>query len=396
MAYRARLRRRHRAVLAEERRRGTEQLVEAKSAFLATIGHEIRTPMTGVLGMSELLLGTELDDHQRDYVKAIHQSGQLLLRLVNDSLDIARIDAGKFELDDHTLDPAALAREVMALQVPLARQKDLTVSVDVAADVPAQIWGDELRMKQVLLNLVNNALKFTERGSVVLELSVVNGTHLRFHVADTGPGMSAEVCARLFGRFSQADGVMRQYGGSGLGLAICRELTLLMGGTITVSSVPGEGSAFDVDLPIYEAAATPADGKAVVPAPSLRPRAALNVLMVEDEPTVAAVIHGLLERLGHRAVHAANGLAALAELKTRHFDLVLLDLDLPGIDGLQLARMIRAGAGTALPLIAVTARSVGDEESLVRDAGMDGLLRKPITTALLGNAIAAVMPVPDA
>lgn len=390
-AYRARLRQRHLAVLAEERRRGTEELVEAKSAFLATIGHEIRTPMTGVLGMSELLLGTELDERQRGYAKAIHQSGQLLLRLVNDSLDIARIDAGKFALDDHTLDPAALAREVMALQQPLAQRKNLTTSVSVAPDVPRQIWGDELRIKQILLNLINNALKFTERGSIALDLTVVNGSHLRFHVADTGPGMSAEVCARLFGRFAQADGVMRQHGGSGLGLAICRELTLLMGGTITVSSVPDSGSEFDVDLPIYEAVAKSIDGQPAAPVSMLPPRASLNVLLVEDDATVAAVIDGLLGRLGHRAVHAANGLAALTELKTLHFDLVLLDLDLPGIDGLQLARMIRAGGGATLPLIAVTARSVGDEEILIRDAGMDGLLRKPITTALLGNAITAAL-----
>lgn len=388
-AYRLRLRRRHAFALAEERRRASEQLVEAKSAFLATMGHEIRTPMTGVLGMSELLLGTDLDERQRGYASAIHQSGQLLLRLVNDSLDIARIDAGKFALDDHPLDPAALAREVAALQRPLAERKGLSISVEVTDNVPTLIWGDELRIKQILLNLVNNALKFTEQGGVGLSLSRIGGTHLRFRVADSGPGMSAEVCARLFNRFEQAEGVLRRHGGSGLGLAICRELTLLMGGTISVSSTLGEGSVFEVDLPIYEAARHAPQAPAGHRAPYVeRP---LDVLLVEDDATVAEVIAGLLTRLGHRPTHVGNGLAALTELKTLRYDLVLIDLDLPGIDGLQLARMLRGSGYATLPLIAVTARSVGDEEARIREAGMDALLRKPVTTALLSEAIAASM-----
>jgi signal transduction histidine kinase/CheY-like chemotaxis protein/streptogramin lyase len=390
LAYRLRIRRRHALALADERRRSAEQLTEAKSNFLATMGHEIRTPMTGVLGMSELLLGTPLDERQRGYAKAIHQSGELLLRLVNDSLDIARIEAGKFTLDDRQLDPAALVREVATLEHPLAERKGLSITVDIAPGVPDFVWGDELRIKQILLNLVSNAIKFTERGGITLALSRIGGDQLRFRVADTGPGMSAEVCARLFNRFEQAEGVMRRHGGSGLGLAICRELTLLMGGTIAVSSAVGEGSVFDVDLPIYEAQRSDAEQPVVRHAPA--PAGALDILLVEDDVTVAQVLLGLLEGMGHRARHAANGLAALVELKSGRCDLAILDLDLPGIDGLQLARMIRADAAQAmLPLIAVTARSVGDEDDKIRAAGMDGLLRKPVTAALLGNAIAAVI-----
>ena len=272
--------------------------------------------MTGVLGMSELLLGTDLDDRQRDYAKAIHQSGQLLLRLVNDSLDMARIDAGKFTLDDQPLDPAALAREVMALQQPLAQRKSLAMTLAVADDVPTLVWGDELRIKQILLNLVNNALKFTDRGAITLRLAVVNGSHLRFQVADTGSGMSPEVCARLFNRFEQADGVMRRHGGSGLGLAICRELAVLMGGSISVASTLGEGSVFDVDLPICAATAVPPkDDGAIAAAPLPAAPGALDVLMVEDDATVAAVIAGLLARLGHRATHAGNGLARAGRIE---------------------------------------------------------------------------------
>ncbi len=386
-AWRARVRRRHAYAIAEEQRRASDQLVEAKSSFLATLGHEIRTPMTGVLGMSELLLATPLDERQRAYAAAIQQSGQMLLRLVNDSLDIARIDAGKLALDDIQLDPAAVLREIAGMQQVLAQHKGLSISVEIGPEVPAQVWGDETRIKQILLNLVNNAIKFTERGGITLRLTRHGTSHLCFRVADTGPGMSAEVCARLFNRFEQAAGVMRRHGGSGLGLAICRELTLLMGGTISVSSTLDEGSIFDVVLPIYDVVGDAAAAPASKPADA----DALDILLVEDDSTVAEVVVGLLGQIGHRARHVANGLAALAELERARYDLVMLDLDLPGIDGLQLARVLRSGTHAALPLVAVTARSVGDEEARIRAAGMDTLLRKPVTTALMRNAIATAL-----
>ncbi len=388
-AYRMRTRRRHALVIAETRQKSAEQLAEAKSNFLATMGHEIRTPMTGVLGMSELLLGTPLDERQRGYAKAIHQSGELMLRLVNDSLDIARIEAGKFALDDRELDPAALVREVAELEQPLAARKRLAIAVDVADGVPASVWGDPLRIKQILLNLVNNAIKFTEIGGVTIELSRIGGNQLRFRVRDTGPGMTEDMCARLFNRFEQAEGVTLRHGGSGLGLSISRQLAVLMGGKISASSTVGEGSVFDVDLPIYEAKAPGAAERTVSPRATVRP-GALDVLLVEDDPTVAEVLIGLLASMGHRAKHAPNGLAALVELKDSRFDLALLDLDLPGMDGLKLSRTIRGGQlQPNIALIAVTARSIGDEETQIRAAGMDGLLRKPVTAALLDAAIGA-------
>ncbi|HEY6985979.1 MAG TPA: two-component regulator propeller domain-containing protein [Rhodanobacteraceae bacterium] len=389
IAYRLRVRRRHALALADERRRSAEQLAEAKSNFLATMGHEIRTPMTGVLGMSELLLATTLDERQRGYAKAIHQSGELMLRLVNDSLDIARIQAGKFALDDRQLDPAALMREVMALELPLAERKGFAITLEIAPGVPESIWGDPLRIKQILLNLVSNAIKFTEQGGIALALSRIGGNQLRFRVSDTGPGMSESVRARLFNRFEQAEGVTQRHGGSGLGLAISRELAILMGGKLSVASTLGEGSVFDVDLPIYEAQRTDSAKPAILPEASSRP---LEILLVEDDPTVAQVLTGLLAGRGHRAKHAANGLAALVELKDTQFDLALLDLDLPGMDGLRLARLIRSGqVQPDLPMIAVTARSIGDEETQIRAAGMDGLLRKPVTAALLEAAIGAAL-----
>ena len=400
--WRSRVRRRHAFALAEERRRSSEQLSEAKSAFLATMGHEIRTPMTGVLGMSELLLGTALDERQHGYARAIHSSGELMLRVVNDSLDLARIEAGKLSLESAPFDPAALLREVAELQRPLAARKGLELDIDIAADVPARVIGDALRVKQILLNLVNNALKFTDRGAVTLGLGCTTQAALRFRVADSGPGMSDALRERLFTRFEQADGGARQHGGSGLGLAICRELAQLMGGHVDVASMLGEGSVFSVELPLPKSA--PDDTAGTHPAREA-PTAVrqLRVLLVEDDATVANVITGLLAQLGHRSTHASNGLTALTELKrgvaapaeaaSAAFDIALIDLDLPGIDGLQLARLLRSGEHAILPLIAVTARSVGDEEAQIRAAGMDVLLRKPLTTRLLGDAIMAAMAV---
>jgi signal transduction histidine kinase/ligand-binding sensor domain-containing protein/CheY-like chemotaxis protein len=396
--YRTRVRRRHALALAEERRLSIEQLSEAKSTFLATMGHEIRTPMTGVLGMSELLLGTGLDERQRGYANAIHQSGELMLRVVNDSLDLARIEAGKLALESALFDPAALLRDVAALEQPLAERKGLQLVLDIADDIPPAAVGDALRVKQILLNLAGNALKFTESGRVTLGLE--RGAHgaLRFRVADSGPGMSEVLRTRLFARFEQADGVARQYGGSGLGLAICRELAQLMGGRIEVTSTLGLGSSFIVELPLPEVATDTSNVPRTPVATLAAATSALHILLVEDDVTVADVIGGLLAQLGHSSVHSPNGLAALGELQ-RHadgrdqcgFDIALIDLDLPGIDGLQLARMLRARDHADLPLIAVTARSVGNEETLIRDAGMDVLLRKPVTTKLLGEAIARAL-----
>ncbi len=388
LGWRRRLRERHARLLAEERRRSAEQLVQAKSDFLATLGHEIRTPMTGVLGMSELLLATPLDVRQRGYAGAIHQSGELLLRLVNDSLDIARIDAGKLALDEQPFDPGGVLREVAELERPLAERKGLRVETRVADDVPALLMGDAIRVRQILLNLVNNAVKFTAQGGVRLGLERASDSRLRFLVADTGVGMDEAQRSRLFRRFEQAAGVTGRHGGSGLGLAISHELALLMGGSLEVGSEPGRGSSFAFELPLREA--SPQAAPAAKPG-STREIPALSILLVEDDKTVADVIRELLGARGHRVQHVVNGLAALAALETAACDLALLDLDLPGIDGLQLARAIRAGRHRELPLLAITARSVGDEEQLIGAAGMNALLRKPLTAERLIEAIEAAL-----
>ncbi len=386
-AYRRRVRRRHDWHLAQHKRDLAEQASLAKTRFLATLGHEVRTPMTGVLGMSELLLATRLDDTQRDYTRSIRRAGEHLMRLVNDALDLARIEAGRLELDLRPFDVHALVHEVIALSAPMARQSGLEFSDQLAPDVPRWVRGDELRVRQILLNLLGNALKFTERGSVSLKVDA-RGDNLRFVVADTGPGLNEEQKQRLFQRFEQAEGARTaaRYGGSGLGLAICQELAAAMGGRIGIDSVPGQGTDFIVELPLEAVDAPDAETQS---APA-RASESWRILLVEDDLTVAEVITGLLQGQGHLVTHAAHGLAALSEVAATDFDIALLDLDLPGLDGLALARQLRA-QGFSRPLLAVTARADAEAEPLARDAGFDGFLRKPLTGAMLAEAIEALL-----
>jgi ligand-binding sensor domain-containing protein/CheY-like chemotaxis protein/nitrogen-specific signal transduction histidine kinase len=391
-AYRQRLRRRHAWQLAEQKRALAEQASEAKTRFLATLGHEVRTPMTGVLGMSELLQGTVLDARQRNHVDAIRRAGEHLLRLVNDALDLARIEAGKLQLANADFALRPLLDEVAALMAPVAERKGLAFIDGLAADAPVALHGDRTRVQQILLNLVGNAVKFTDTGHVALETLALSPQGVRFVIADTGPGLDAEQQARLFRRFEQADGAhtARRYGGSGLGLSISQELAAAMGGRIAIESAPGVGTRFIVELPLPHAE----DADTAIPAPTsasaeTHARASLALLLVEDDLIVAEAISGLLQAQGHAVTHAGHGLAALTEVATGRFDAALLDLDLPGMDGLALARMLRA-QGHGFPLLAVTARSDGDAEAQAKAAGFDGFLRKPVTGTMLAQALEAL------
>ncbi|KPN21478.1 hypothetical protein AO715_14910 [Xanthomonas sp. Mitacek01] len=388
-AYRQRLRRKASWHLAEHKRELAEQASLAKSRFLATLGHEVRTPMTGVLGMSELLLNTELDARQRGFAESIRRAGDHLMRLVNDALDLARIEAGRLELDPQPFEPARLVQDVAALCAPMARQKALGFDTVFHEALPGWVLGDAGRVQQILLNLLGNAVKFTESGSVGLQAGIGADRALVFVVSDTGPGLSPEQRERLFRRFEQAEGVRTasRYGGSGLGLAISQELTVAMGGRIELDSTPGEGTRFTVHLPlpVVDAAPSVQQDEAYR---QITSAVGLEILLVEDDQTVADVIVGLLESQGHDVVHAAHGLAALSEITTRSFDLAMLDLDLPGIDGLTLAGMMR-GHGFAQPMVAVTARADADAEVIARAAGFDGFLRKPLTGEMLSDTLAS-------
>ncbi len=388
-AYRQRVRDRHAEVLREQRRQLADAGSAAKTRFLATLGHEIRTPMTGVLGMAELLQAGQLQPRQRQQVQAIQRAGEHLLRLVNDALDLARIEAGKLTLEDAPFDLHELLDEVAALLQPLAQAKHLAFALLRAPGTPRALRGDAGRVRQILLNLGCNAIKFTEEGEVAVRCAATPDG-LLLEVSDTGPGMDAAQLARLFRRFEQADGLSdaQRRTGSGLGLAICQELAVAMDGRIEVHSQPGQGTCFRVHLPLPQAQALPAPR----PTPRQAPRAGANtrVLVVEDDATVAEVVIGLLRALGYAAVHAPHALAALSEMAAGRFDLAFLDLDLPGMDGFALARILRVQA-PATVLVALTARADARAEPEALEAGMHAFLRKPVTSQLLRDTIESVL-----
>ncbi len=386
---RVRLRRRQQWQLTVHKQQIAEQASQAKSRFLATLGHEVRTPMTGVLGMSELLLATPLDDLQRGYAASIQHAGTHLLRLVNDALDLARIEAGRLELDIRPFDLMSMLAQVQTLMEPMAHHRGLAFERSFNLPGPVQVSGDEMRVRQILMNLLGNAIKFTERGHVGLSVELLDdGLGVAFEVIDTGPGISSDQQQRLFHRFEQADGprTASRYGGSGLGLAICQELAVAMAGRIDIDSRLGQGARFTVQLPLpwtLQRGTTPGHARdaARIQLPPLR------ILLVEDDPTVAEVIAGLLRTRGHEVVHVLHGLAALSEVSAGSFDVGLLDLDLPALDGIAIAGQLRA-LGYELPLIAVTARSDAYAEQQVLESGFDGFLRKPVTGDLLVEAMA--------
>jgi len=386
VAYRHHLHRRHVWQLAKAQREMAEHASLAKTRFLATLGHEVRTPMTGVLGMSELLLGTRLNPEQHDYAQSIRSAGQHLLRLVNDALDLARIEADRLELERQPFDLRQMLAEIAALEAPLANARGLDFEHRIAPNVPRWLLGDAGRVRQIVLNLIGNAIKFTEHGRVTLHAEPLAPEGIRLVISDTGPGLNAEQSERLFRRFEQADGVRTaaRYGGSGLGLAISQELAAAMAGRIDVESIQGQGTRFIVALPLPET--HPPATHVPDPQDNSLPRRGLNLLLVEDNATVAAVIIGLLRTQGYTVTHASHGLVALAEVARHRFDLAFLDLDLPGIDGLRLAGLMRE-QGFQNPLIALTARSDAEAEPAARQAGFSQFMRKPVTAAMLVQVI---------
>lgn len=372
--------------MLEERRRMAEQASEAKTSFLTMLSHEIRTPMTGIMGMTELLLGSSLTSVQHDYVRSMQRSGSMLMRLLNDALDLARIEAGRLELEPAPFDPRELLREVRQLESGLAELKGIRLECHVADDLPEQFAGDALRIKQVLLNLVSNALKFTESGSVRM-VAETSAAGLHFSVSDTGPGISAANHPRLFQRFEQLPGPHRA-DGSGLGLSICRELVCLMGGSIHAEPGTSGGTTFHVQLPlpVLPASLAPA-GAGLLPEPHWA------VLLVEHEAEVALEVRAKLEAQGHSVHQVSNGLEALGELAHASFDLVLVETELPGLDGFRVARLMRkAGLDPPEPAIVAIATRVDEAGAArVRDAGMNGLVCNPLDGEQWLHALYRVM-----
>jgi signal transduction histidine kinase/DNA-binding response OmpR family regulator len=375
----------------EAARAEAESASRAKSAFLANMSHEIRTPFHGMLGMMSLLQDTPLTRQQAGFLDTAKDSAQHLLNILNDVLDVSKLESGNLQIAPEPLDLPQLIRQVDELMRVQARAKDLALRVTLAADVPHWVRGDVTRLKQILFNLLSNAVKFSNQGTVSLAVSRAPAGTLVFEVADTGIGMDGATVARLFERFVQADSTAsRRHGGTGLGLEISRSLARLMGGDIAVQSAPGAGSRFTVTLPLdpAEPPAAAAPGATSLPADAEDP--VLQVLVAEDHPVNQAYMEAVLEKLGHRSVFAGNGQEAVRAMQAQDFDVVLMDLHMPTMDGFAATRAIRAMPDVKgrVSIIALTADAFPETQQRAREAGVDAFLTKPAHLPQLRDALA--------
>lgn len=375
----------------EEARARAEAASEAKSVFLANMSHEIRTPLNGVLALSDVLCRSALPDRERELAGVIRSSAKTLEHLVSEILDLARIEAGAVVLDNAPFHLGDAIRTVAAAARVKAQEKTLTLDLAVHPMIDRAVLGDETRFKQILTNLLSNAVKFTATGSIRVTADPLDGDRFRLSVADTGIGFGPDQEARLFRRFEQADAsVTRRYGGAGLGLATCEQLTTKLGGRIDCESAPGEGTVFTIDLPFAPAAMSPA-GEPVTPVAE-RP---LKVLVVDDHAVNRQVADIILRRAGAETAFAEDGAEAVAMARGGGFDLVLMDIQMPRMDGFSAVREIRAGEARSgrprTPILMLSANALPQHVEEARGAGADGHLSKPITADRLLAEVNAVL-----